>query len=448
MYQIVPEVRRMALLATFTTPVSHHDPTQKGQANIRAFLRRKQVVDSQHANLPDAEHIQHIVGKFPVPVSVSDIFAELTVSEFLASAIMRQFIRGYNSKDGSGLFSGIERYRRLQERSEFHAIRTTSMYQFWGGLAHDLQVGLPLDQLGDQHAAILGMPKALAQLVLVELVSNATSAIMLARLWLEADRKDDALISIEVENIDINQNVRAVIHIPAFSANSARHEIVREPGAIHLLNNLGLRFEDLDTGVASMLYNGGDLSGSAPSSAFKLARQVCQNYPLLGLLGGSTKGFILGASNLEVSAWIVCKENRLALSQFGIEPQLSAFDLLDRDEQTRHTGKRVEGSPIPYGFETLVAGTQLVVDLRLRPYATDLEIGALVASVTTYLNADSTLGGQSARGFGLQQSTVIKRPDVDLEAFEQAYEQYLSENADMLRTGLVDGTLGTDKKLF
>ncbi|NJL56023.1 hypothetical protein HC928_13190 [bacterium] len=209
-----------------------------------------------------------------------------------------------------------------------------------------------------------------------------------------------------------------------------------------------MRLEDLGTGVAALLYNGGDLNASAPNDAFKLTRDIREKYPLLGLLGGSTSGFILGASNLEVSAWLIVEENREVLARFGIEPQLSAFDLLDREEQTRHTGKRVDGQPMPYGFEVLAAGTELLVDFRLRPYASDLEIGALVAAIETFAAADSTLGGQSARGFGLLFHETLIAPDGDMLALREAYDAYLATHADPLRQGLLDGTLATGKKVF
>lgn len=444
-YIVKPELRRAAFLATFTTPLSHHDPAQANRANITSFLRRKMVIERNHTVAPNAKRVDEIVRAYPVPSELSDVFSELSVSQFLAVAAVRQFVRLYN---GQGLMDGKARYDRLQSRVEFNAIRANSMFAWWGGMVHDMQGTSPYvadSQIGE----LIGIQAALAQLVFVEMIDNAASAVVLARLWGDATKPEGTdHVVLDLPTTDFSASSKVTLQVPAFSANSARHEMVREPGAIHLLNALDLQYSDLPDGVAAMLYNGGDLSASAPSGAFALTREIRQSYPLFGLIGGSTKGFILGASNLEVSAWLVTTEYAQALEPFGITPQVSAFDLLDRDEHTRHTSKRVEGSPMPYGFETLIAGTQIVLDFRLRPYATDLEIGALGAAIDTFFDSDSTLGGQSARGYGLTIHETLIEPTINMKAMRQAYESYLSENSDTLRDGLVNGTLTTRKDMF
>jgi len=442
MYLIRPEARRLTLLATFTTPVSHHDPATATSANVTTFLRRKMVVEKDAAEI-DPDRIQDLVERLPVPEPLAPIFHDLTVPEFLAAAAIRQFLQMHN---GQGLLDGKDRYNRLQSRAEFCAIRATSMYSWWGGMVRELQGAAPYRN-DAQTVLLLGMPTALAQLVFVELIENAASAIALARMWAEHDGERQQYVALALPPLGETSS-QVTVPGPAFSANSARHEIVREPGAIHLLNALDLRFDDLPDMVAAMLYNGGDLSGTAPANAFALKRQICETYPLLALIGGSTKGFILGSSNLEVSAWLVTTEYQKMLEPFGVRPEISAFDLLDRDEQTRHAAGRVDGSPMPYAFETLAAGTQVVIDLRLRPYATPLEVGALAAAVDTYMGADSTLGGQSARGYGLAVADIIQQPETDMQARRQEYEAYLAENKDDLAAGLLDGTLGTGKDLF
>lgn len=448
MYNIKPNTRRFTLLMSFITPVSHHDPAQSTRANITPFLRKKQVVEKPVSNVPSSGQVKALVARFPIPESVHSILSEMTAPQVLAVILMQHFIEAYATSEGLGLFAGMERYRRLEERAQFHAIRSDSIFAWWGGMAQDMQVGMPVRGDMPNQGALIGMPSALAQLVMAEIVDNSTTCVMLARLWNEAARQKDKTLTLELADVEFNTSTRTVLQVPAYSANSARHEIVREPGMWHLLNALGLRLEDLDDGVAALLYNGGDLNTSAPHDAFKLTREIRQAYPLVSLLGGSTSGFILGASNLEVSAWLNVKENTEALNQFGITPEVSAFDLLDRDELTRHTAKRVDGSPMPFGFEVLIPGTQVVVDLRLRPYATDLEVGALVAAVETFMAADGTLAGQAARGYGLSLQESIVMPDRDINALRDAYHTYLIDNAKQLRAGLLDGTLATNKVVF
>lgn len=443
-YLVTPTQRRVTFLATFQTPVSHHDPNTASRANVTTFLRRKMVVDRPATTAPSPERIAQVVVAFPVPVALADVFAELNVAEFLAAATLAQYILAHN---GQGLMDGKNRYDVLQSRAEFHATRAASMFAFWGGMVRDLQGTTP-NQTNTNISPLLGMPSALSQLVFVQLIENAASAVMLARLWSDAQRADADLVPVTLTDTAINTDTRVTLQVPAFSANSARHEVIREPGALHLLNALGLRYDDLPDGVAAMLYNGGDLNRAAPGNAFALTRQIRDSYPLLSLIGGSTAGFILGASNLEVSAWLNTTEYAAALSQFNLTPEVSAFDVLDQDTHTRQTAKRVEGSPMPVTFETLCAGVGVVVDLRLRPYATNLEIGALAAAVDTFFGGDSTLGGQSARGYGLTINEMLVQPSHDMAAMRAGYEQYLADNRDALRGGLLSGTLTTDKDLF
>jgi len=443
-YLVTPAVRRVTFLATFQTPVSHHDPGTAGRANVTTFQRRKMVVGRPATAAPAPERVAQIVNAFPVPGDLANVFAELSVAEFLAAATLAKYILAHN---GQGLMDGKNRYDVLQSRAEFHATRAASMFAFWGGMVRDLQGTTP-NQANTNLSPLLGMPSPLAQLVFVQLIENAASAVMLARLWSDAQRADADLMPITLVDTSINTDSSVTLQVPAFSANSARHEVVREPGALHLLNMLGLRYDDLPDGVAAMLYNGGDLNRAAPDNAFALTRQIREAYPLLSLVGGSTSGFILGASNLEVSAWLNTTEYASALSQFNLTPEVSAFDVLDQDTHTRHTAKRVEGSPMPVTFETLCAGVGVVVDLRLRPYATDLEIGALAAAVDTFFAADSTLGGQSARGYGLTINEMLVEPSHDMAAMRAGYEQYLADNRDSLRDGLLSGNLTTDKELF
>jgi hypothetical protein len=442
MYRITPELRTVALRVRFLTPVSHHDAARADSSNRNLFNRQKQVVKREVANI--AHGLRQLLDLYTVPEAHAPLFEALTETEFLATALVYEFMSAYATADGIGLFSGAERYRRLEERAAQWSVRASSVFQWWSGLARELQVGLPLYGDGERQAALLGMSPVVALSVLRTLSENATSAVMLARVWREAARDNQAMVRVKPQSVTYPSADTMVADVPALSANSIRHEMVREPGALHLLNALGLRFEDLPAPVATMLYNAGDLNTTAPDTAFRLAREIRERYPLLGLLGGATSGFLLGASNLEVSAWLIGTENAEALARYGIEPQRSVFDLLDSAEHTRHTQKRVEGSPMPFGFETLAAGAEALVEFRLRPYATDMELGALIAALATYAGADGTLFGQSARGYGLVTTQWLAVPESADEACAM-YEQYLAEHADELRDGLLRATLGTER---
>ncbi len=96
---------------------------------------------------------------------------------------------------------------------------------------------------------------------------------------------------------------------------------------------------------------------------------------------------------------------------------------------------------MPFSFETLATGAGVLVRFALTPYATPLESDALTCAVETFQTADGTLGGNSARGFGLSTSEWHG----DAPSGIPTYWAYLADNAERLRDGLLDGTLGTRK---
>lgn len=443
-YHIAPDLRSIVYKATFRTPVSHHDPAQSDKSNISLFLRRKQVVERPISSVPTAEQVRTVINTFRVPQSLGSMFETLTPADFLGVAVVRKLIALYNEQ---GLLEGAERYRRLDERVRHNAIRHMSMYAFWGNIARDLQVTIT-GQDDHELLTILTMPPALAALVLKSLSTASTPAVSLARIWNDLAKIKDALtVEVTLPNQAFSSDSRMVLEVPAVSANSIRHELIREPGMWHLLNSLGARLEDLPDGVAALLYNGGDLNTSEPSNAFKLIRDIRTAYPLLSLIGGATNGFILGSSNLELSAWLICSENNDATARFGVTSSLSAFDLLDRDEMTRHTNRRIDGTPMPYGFETLVKGSEVLIEFRLRPYVTPIEVGAFWAAIRTYQDSDSTLFGQTARGFGLLDLSPVQGVPPDTTNWVAAYNAHLNQQKDQLVQGLKSGTLTTDKKV-
>ena len=84
-----------------------------------------------------------------------------------------------------------------------------------------------------------------------------------------------------------------------------------------------------------------------------------------------------------------------------------------------------------------MAGTQVYVELVLTPYATELTRGALAASLLYYAANSQVIGGQSARGHGRMQMTLLTNMPNDLDA----YLAYLDANRERLRAGILDGTL-------
>jgi hypothetical protein len=236
------------------------------------------------------------------------------------------------------------------------------------------------------------------------------------------------------------------INVPAISGNSLRHQVVRHPGWVHLVNSLGLT--EVPAGVEAMFVNGGNIRAGAkqPSNAAKLALKIRETYPLLDLLGGVADSFDLGEGRLSVAGWVVCQENKDAIAGTPAEDlplaNVSIFDMLDDVTHTRQATEDGLGQMI-WNFETLAKGLNIVVKLNLNPFTSHLTKSALFVAIEQF-RQHPTIAGQSARGFGWCKADWMN----EMKSDGQQYEEYLSTNRDMLVDGISYGKLGTETQVI
>ena len=467
------------LLLTALSPISHHDPAAD-KSNILLFNRRKQRVDSppQPGRVSQA-HVDALCAAHPAPADVADLLETVSFPEFAACCLARLFLdfyNGWNKGEGVGVFQGQERYELLETRLRAAAVQSGSLRGLWDLLCAKLQVPI---HGGDADRALLTLlqsPRSLQAQVLHVIREDFRTVVSLARLWHSetkaqvkpyADKAGRApalasrTLSFDAASLQSNEKSNenaalvSVVDVPYVSGNTLRHQIVRGPGGLHFAGRIGLPLGLPGDGLVSpsveaLFINGNNIrskekgGSGAPEAAWEMTHAIRRAHPFLDLLGGCMDGFILGDSHLHVAPWIVCRENALALRGTAAEhlpaTALSVSDLLDEVTQTRQETDKGVGQMI-YNFETLCAGTQIFCRLHLAPEAGRLTLGALAASVETYLHGLSSAGGQKARGFGWMRGEIVSCPD-DWEESLAEYEHYLDANAEALKSGLVDGTLG------
>jgi len=464
---IRPSTTTYELLLTSTQQVSHHDPAVQDESNRMLFNRRKQIVEDPRMESERAlsqEAMDRLCAANPAPESVAEMLADITGAEFIAVVVVRQFVdlyTGLNAGDGEGLFSGLERYRHLEERLRHAATSASTLLGFWNRLCDTLQVGIHGCDADAALLSVLGLPKPTQAVVLEALATQYRSVVSLARFWhgtaVAARRSEDpeptVVLSYDAQSATGGTATRAqVLEVPAISGNSVRHQVLREPAWYHLAEHLGLRpgmpgQGDVPASVEALFYNGGNIAAGAksPTNAHRLAQDIRAAYPSIDLLGGVVNAFDLGASRVQVAAWLVCSENAAALGERAAElpaASLSAFDIIDDVTLTRQAGRAGVGQMI-WSFEALASGAQVYVRLSLEPYTPDLTHGAFIAAVETYLAQEPVIGGMRARGFGQVQGEWLCGPG-EASCFREAYEAYLAENVERLRNGLVFGTLCTE----
>lgn len=482
-----PEAKIFWVVMTAETPISHHDPRVGSGGNQLAFLRQSRVIRLQQPDAPVWQHrIDMLCAANPMPDGVAELLDRFSLAEFAATAFVRLFLDVYNSGEGTGQFSGMTRYEMLDRRIDVGAATASSLHGLWANLLDKLS--LPVSPA--RHDEVLGLffslPPTVQYQVLIALASNHASLVAVARLWHTANKgqseeyaKASGREFAPEEWRTAHFDVRALgdtprvtrVALPHISANSVRHQ-VRASAWLDLAERLGLPGEypgtgELKQGVESLFDNGGNIlsgatvppggvehlaamflsggfkdGGSSESSkAFYYAMQIQALYPTLDLLGGVSNAFGLNPSRLRVMTALVCRENQEALpAELADLPEadLGAMEYLD--EET-HTRQAVMGAgQMIYTGGVLIPGVKLAVRLALVPFTPILTEGALMTAVDYYAARMSYLGGQAARGYGHMALDWVTPPNVAAGA---AYRAYVSDNADALRAGLLDGSLGT-----
>lgn len=449
------------LLLTFTTQVSHHDPATGDGSNTLTFNRQTQMVKRDVAAYQLAqERVTSFCESHPVPQDIQQIFEQSTFPEFSASALIRLMLDIYNSQDGVGVFSGMDRYEKLESRIRSAATRSFSLRSFWSKLCHDLRLPVHGGDYDSRLLAFYALPRGLQQDMLALMVRDYRSVATLARAWHSQGKFTNefyaAKFNAEIQSL-VTMNFDAAmvggeshdvipLDVPAVTANSLRHQIVRDSGWIHLVKALGL--SDVPAGVEAMFVNGGNIRAGVkqPSNAAQLALTMRETYPLLDLLGGVGDSFDLGESRLSLAGWVVCRENADALKGTAAEnlplANVSIFDMLDDVTHTRQATEDGLGQMI-WNFETLAKGLNIMVRMNLHPFTSDLTKSALFAAVEQF-REQPTIAGQSARGFGWCNADWMN----GVKANPEPYNEYLTANHDALADGIASGKMGTSAQVI
>lgn len=94
--------------------------------------------------------------------------------------IVRTALDCFNSKDGSGLFTGVERYAVLTARTGIAAVQSVSLSQFWANLLRRMMWGVPPRRFDGQITECLTCESP--HEVIRILATQASAIVMLARM--------------------------------------------------------------------------------------------------------------------------------------------------------------------------------------------------------------------------------------------------------------------------
>lgn len=111
---------------------------------------------------------------------VKELLATLSQPEQNAVQIMATALDCYNSKDGSGMFAGVERYSVLAARAEVAAVQSSGLPQFWANLLRRMMWDVPPRRFDAQIVAALNADAP--HDILRVLATETASIVMLARM--------------------------------------------------------------------------------------------------------------------------------------------------------------------------------------------------------------------------------------------------------------------------
>lgn len=260
--------------------------------------------------------------------------------------------------------------------------------------------------------------------------------------------------------------------IPVISGNAIRHKMVREPGALFLVDTLGLRGK-LTIDQANYLFTGGSLSESSISDNLRRIADMQILFPLLRLLGGSLRNQVVGGSLFVLRGVMVCEENRYAIEKslpdgFSLPEQAlkSCEDYVRPYQYTRGEAARrsdagelldtvdakADSNLMIYAGQSVIPGALFYHGFVLYNVSR-LEIGAMIHSLRRWAENDGTIGGMARIGHGRLNTSIVFEPTedffggaVDADECASAYVEHVENHAEACVAWLNDAFSAREKK--
>lgn len=130
---------------------------------------------------------------------LTDLLKTLSPAQQSAIAIIKLSLDCFNNADGSGLFSGIERYQVLTARVEISAVQADSLPRFWALLLKRMLWHVPQKSFDDRVLECIAATNP--NDVLRVLATETASVITLARMGHDQTKLAKKELAAEQKNI-------------------------------------------------------------------------------------------------------------------------------------------------------------------------------------------------------------------------------------------------------
>ena len=135
---------------------------------------------------------------------VKELVAQLTPPQQAAIRLLKLALDCFNSADGTGLFSGPERYNALAGRVEIAAVQADNLPRFWALLLRRMLWPVPPCWADSRIVEALSAQQGTA--VLRVLASETVSCVTLARMLHAADKEQ-----LRADRQDLQREAEALV---------------------------------------------------------------------------------------------------------------------------------------------------------------------------------------------------------------------------------------------
>ena len=215
-----------------------------------------------------------------------------------------------------------------------------------------------------------------------------------------------------------------VIDIPVLSGNALRHKIIRDPGALYLVDQCGLRGK-LSIDQANYMFTGGSLTESSTTDNIPIIAELQTISPLFRLLGGSLRNQVIGGSLFVSRGLLICEENADTIKKLCGKYKLPEGNLLpaqhfiSKFQYTRGDAGRMKNAAgmikdidsaektnlMIYSGESIITGAMFYHNFTLYNVS-PLEVGAALHCINLWQNNDGIIGSSARIGHGKLKSFI------------------------------------------
>lgn len=219
---------------------------------------------------------------------------------------------------------------------------------------------------------------------------------------------------------------KGVLWVPSITGNALRHRVVREPGWRYLIDRYCLAGK-LTLPQLNYAFHGGNLTEGGGRENTRRIADMQRIFPLSRLIGGCLPDQILSGS---LDVWrgrLVCEENRAGLIadmpdgwDLPADQLRSAEEFVSGYQYTRGDAEKtaadllaqsVDGELLRgenhdgksnlmiFSGQAVTRGACFIHGFVLK-HVSQLELGALLWSISLWQETGGTIGGQAARGHG------------------------------------------------